>query len=69
MTAHRNPGDLPTFAELENAGHDAGALLDSIEQTFEFAAAMAQDKTTRTALAEDMKRVQRLRAEYFGGKA
>ncbi len=58
---------VPTFAELERAGADAGAVIDSAEWELERAIPMAANKAARCALADDLKRVQRLREVYFGG--
>ena len=69
LRAHhnRNPGagSIPTVADLEAAGADAGALLDAAEAELERACAAAQDKATRRALSDDVNAVQAMREAYF----
>lgn len=64
-----SPGEIPTFADLEEVGHDAGALLDAIESELEIAVAMALHKEGRRSLAQDLKRLRKLRDRWFGDAA
>ncbi len=56
---------LPTVRELEEAGTDAGAVLDACEAELERAIPMTADKEGRIALAADLERLHALRAERF----
>lgn len=58
-----------TFADLERAGTDAGALWDAHYREVEFAAEVARDVATRKAFAADLKQLNQLHAEYFGEAA
>lgn len=58
--------DQLTFADLEHAGTDAGALWDAHYREVETAAGSTPDKATRVALAAELKRLSQLHAEYFG---
>lgn len=60
---------LPTPRELEDAGKDAGALLDACESELERSISTAANKSDKGALADDLKQVRKLRAEWFGGAA
>jgi hypothetical protein len=57
---------LLTFADLERAGTDAGALWDAHYSEVETAAGSTQDKTMRIELVAALKRLNQLHAEYFG---
>lgn len=60
---------VPTFRELEDAGADAGAILDACEAELERSIPMAANKIDRADLAADLKRVRTLRLQWFGGSA
>lgn len=60
---------IPTIEQLEAAGSDAGAVMTATRDELERAIAAAPDKARRTALAEDIKALDRLHREYFGGEA
>lgn len=57
---------VPTREQLEGLGVDAGAFLDACESELERAIAMVANKADRPALADDLKQVRALRAEWFG---
>lgn len=63
------PGEIPTFAELEAAGVDAGALMDATRRELEGALAASQDRATRSHYAQALKDLDRQHAGYFGGEA
>lgn len=58
-----------TVSALERAGTDAGALFDAHRREIEQAAECTPDKAIRCALADDLKDLDTLHAEYFGGEA
>lgn len=60
---------IPSLRDLEQAGHDAGALLDAYEADLERAIPMATNDGDKVALAADLKAVRALREEWFGGEA
>jgi hypothetical protein len=60
---------VPTFAELESAGADAGSLLDATEAELERAIPMARNPADRSYFADQVKRVRQQRARWFGGEA
>lgn len=61
------PGQIPTIADLESAGADAGALMDATRWELERAIGAARDRSTKQGLADGLKRLDRLHDEYFGG--
>lgn len=60
---------IPTARDLEAAGADAGALLDAAEWELERSIPMAANSVDKTDLADDLKRIRKLRNSYFAGGA
>ena len=58
---------IPTLRDLEEAGVDAGALLDAHEDELARSIPMTLNARDRLALAEDIKAIRALREEWFGG--
>ena len=62
-------GELPTIADLVEAGTDAGALIDATRWELERAIGSTRDKATKQAIAEQIKALDKLQANYFRGDA
>jgi hypothetical protein len=61
------PGQLPTIADLDAAGADAGALIDATRWELARAIGSSRDAATVRSLAEQVVTLEKLRDEYFGG--
>jgi len=59
---------LPTMKDLDDVGHDAGALMDATRWELERAIASARSEADRASFVDDLKRLDKLHERYFGAQ-